>query len=245
MGCSSSRSKTFFPDEEILIEESELLFNFSMLHPKHLIELFTSYSVNSQISESNLQIALSDLFSSPNMSMQIYSKFLFRGSYSLKKLNTLAILLGTCRFPSRLKMLFTNYDTTQPEYLYKADIELMISHIIYIFLIVLPQICINSHQSNLKLQKYSEKFEILINSLLRYFTNLLMKSEEKIDYFMFLTAFRDKRAVKLLFGKKLRKHCIRLDLDFAQSESRHVSNNNGQLNLEMEKKKENQKLNIS
>ena len=210
MGCCSLSRSLDNSEEEALIFQCESLLGFSTIPPEEIIDAFTTYSEGTQISECGLAAALSDLNISCHKASILYSKLSYNKLYSLRKLKTLAILLGSTRNPVKLRLLFENYDSDGIGRLGTYDIEKMISHILYISLSAIPEFSIELYKENQKLSIYSAKLQMMINALLKHFSKMVISFEIQADYLCFLSAFKDKRLMNLLKGKKTREYCYEL-----------------------------------
>ena len=111
-------------------------------------------------------------------------------------------------------MIFKNYDENSTSILYKSDIELMISHIIFVFLSALPHFALSKSVSSTTLEEYASQLNLFINSLLKYFVSKMMGGLNELTKDEFIHCFDDEELSFLMNGKKLRIFCKQLFLKF-------------------------------
>jgi hypothetical protein len=210
MGCCESKDLKVYLSEEKLIKDAERLLGFENLDSKRIVQVIEGHSYQSQLSKPDLQSALRDLRVSYNAGVSFYDRFSYMGMYSTKKISCLGILLGSSSFVSKIKLIFDIYDTEESKILMKSDIEIMISHIIFISLSAVPSFSITVWPDEESLQIYSSKLNLFINSLFKHFTYLIIGSDRELNYKKFKEKFMNETVLYLLSGKKLREYCCRL-----------------------------------
>ena len=207
MGCISSKGSALSSDERKIFHSEEIL-GLNILKSKKIIEVIHKHSNPCQMSQINLERILSDLNVDFKGCRKFYEKFLHNGCYSIKKICCVAVLFGYSSQKSKVKLLFYNYAVNDIDFLYKSDLEVMLSHIIFIFLIALPSFSLYFHRDDGKFSQYCSILSLFVNKLLKFFIELIMADKTEISFYEFNNSFLDEKTQLWLDGKKMREHCL-------------------------------------
>ena len=205
MGCYESGSTKSLSKEEQIIIEVERSFGFSKIKSKELIKLFIDNSDSSNITKDNLESILEGCKINQKLMKYIFKRFAHRDICQIKKINCLAILLGNSTIRSKIKRIFRNYFSDEPGKLTKSDIEMMISHIIFISLSFIPDYALYLYPNDSILIEYCSKFQVLVNPLLKYFISKLLGTSNDISFLDLSEAFNIEPFNNLLNTSKLRQ----------------------------------------
>lgn len=217
MGCTSSRNETL-SEEELLIKACEKSLNFQNHSSKNLLSTFISYTSESQFLLSDLLQALNQLHLESIETNTFINHFLYNNRISIKKLNCLAILLGSSKKLEKIQLLFDNYNEEIRPFLYQNELETLISHIIYINLSAIPSYTLSKNPYNTSLESYISKLGFFINSLLKHFLHKFLGNRSQISYIEFEEAFENPEIEYLLNGKNLRVFCKNI---FSKGKKQH------------------------
>ncbi|OMJ94121.1 hypothetical protein SteCoe_2754 [Stentor coeruleus] len=220
MGCTSSRDETL-SEEELLIKTCEKSLGFQNHLSKTLLSSFISYTSENQILLPDLLQALNKLDLENIETNTFINHFLYNNRISIKKLNCLAILLGSSKKPEKIQLLFDNYNEDIRPFLYKNELETLISHILYINLSAIPSYTLSKNPNNFSLGSYTSKLNFFINSLLKHFLHRFLGTRSQISYFEFEESFENPEIEYLLNGKNLRVFCKNI---FSKGKKQHKKN---------------------
>lgn len=115
------------------------------------------------------------------------------GTYSVKKLSTLAILLGKGDIETKARCLFLIYNIDDAMVLHEWEVNMMISNILEISLYFLPKMSeIVFHQDDSSMKKFTKMIAQAKSGLFLYFTELIiLQSYEVFGIDKFIKKFDD------------------------------------------------------
>jgi hypothetical protein len=211
MGCLESRGSKKNSEEEskIVSFESSLLFN--TLNVVDIDRAFHRFATNHSMSSSQLSRAFEKLNLPLSNFSEFYSKFIMNGTYSMRKLNTLGIILSKSTFEERLLTLFQNYDDDVSGELNRIELKAMIDDILSISCDIIPVFALSFFRNDSKLYDYIKEISEIRNSIAGQIYNYLTEDKENVTLDNLRKGFmEDEGTSTLLNTSDLRRYCVKI-----------------------------------
>lgn len=204
MGCSLGRAIENSVEEKLL-KASQNDLGFYKFSTKNLIQKFTKNSKTGLLNIVGIENTLKSLELYNQTMVNFLTNFSHNGNFSLKKICCLCVFLGYSSLPQKIQLLFRTYADSTLDLFYRSDIELMLSHIIFLHLVAIP-----THSLNMQITTdksfimYCEKLGLFVNSMLKHYLKLLLLGSNEISLIEFSLRILQKDTRDLMSGKKLR-----------------------------------------
>lgn len=209
MGCLSSRSESEYSESEKLIQNFENSIGYSLLDSFSVDRTFHRYSTNNKMSNVQLEKACSILNLNIKEFDNLYSKFLVRNSYQMKKLITLGIILGNSKDQDKLSLLFQNYDDDISHTLTPEEIKIMLDDVSEVFCEITPFCALTLSNNNEQLFEYIKAFNSIRKSIVSQILSKIFEDKPFVTVADLERAFKEEECVgSILSPKNLRMYCF-------------------------------------
>ena len=141
MGCCSSKSLQASTTEESIIQQFELELGLNQAESIRIDRVLHRYSSFKKMTEVQFTNACSELGWDRIRFKSFFNNFILGLCYQTKKLNCLGILLGMGSPSTKISLLFENYDDDISGTLSKSEIEKMVSHLVSVACVIIPNFC--------------------------------------------------------------------------------------------------------
>lgn len=218
MGCNDSRSE--FSEEETIITRLEETIGFKNVESAHADANFHRFSISLQLNSTQflaatreIQLNMKDFGLIENPLTKFYGNFKKKnGHYDTRKLSALGVILGKGRTSEKASILFKNYDFLISNSLDSIEMKELITDILNISLIIIPNYALDIMKDDSKkveISKYNKKLAAVLPALLKFYDYILLSdptTDLQLD--VFLKLFKSKEISMLASATKLRTFAI-------------------------------------
>ena len=210
MGCSFCNRSSEKIDHNS-IDSIEDGLQLSNLPSNFLDSMFHSHSREKTMTLAQFQRGMNELKLDYDKYCLFYNLFIDQNLakynvmvFSVQKLSTLGILLGTCLDREKLKLLFQNYDINASKTLTRSEIECLVTDILDISIIYIPKYAY-SVLNTPNMKRHVDGFEAAFDLVKAYFINAILGELSEISLRAFLKISNDQSKIIIIKSKQLRE----------------------------------------
>ena len=211
MGCLNSKNPLDNTEEESKIAVFETSLMFKKLSVVDIDRTFHRFSTNGIMSNSQISRAFDQLHLPFSNFSSFYNKFLSRGSYSMRRLICLGILLCNSPHEDKLKVLFQCYDDDLSNTLSISELNEMLEDLTLISCEFIPNYALSYYSNDSYLYNYIKHASELRKSIASQICQYLTEDKKLIEYADLLKSYlEDKGTGCILNTGKIRTYCIKI-----------------------------------
>lgn len=216
MGCSNSRDPSIDGvDQEALTEfESEL--GIKNIPAETIAKVFYTYSKHGLMTKNQLDAACID----SEVNLSLHQNFLDRFSdgchFLVKKFICLGIMLGKGEAIEKINLLFEAYSSRKSNFLSQSQLEEMITDLIEIPCITIPNYVLSLNKHDSTLRRYVSKIAITTPSMISYHTYIFTETFDKITLEQFKDKMKNDKILHLLSTKYVRIFAIQMFMNMVK-----------------------------
>ena len=211
MGCLNSRNPLDNTEEESKIEIFENSLMFRKLNVFDVDRTFHRFSTNGIMSNSQMSRAFDQLNLPLSKFDTFYNKFLNNGSFNMRRLICLGILLCNSGHEDKLKVLFQCYDDDLSDTLSPSELKVMFEDLTIISCEFIPSYALSLFSNESNLYNYNKHVNELRKSIASQICNFLTEDKKMIKFSDLLKSYlEDEGTGSILNSGKMRTYCIKI-----------------------------------
>ena len=215
MGCACIIEHP--PDSENhSFTQAESHIGFGKLRSIYIDRVLHRHSSNFVISKKQLSLICKELAIDEDSLQSFFKMFYKNRGYELLRLSCLGILLGQGSLNEKAMLLFENYDYDTSKTLSKDEVKIMITDILTISCIIIPNYSLELRFSP-ELYKYSTNLKMVVSGLINHFTDKIVEDKSELNPDEFVECIKNNDLKILVSSIDIRNYAYEVYLRISKS----------------------------